>query len=124
MVTCLIVLVAIFLNFLLTRRLIAPLTSLVQATEEISEGRLDHRLEVKTKDELSQLAHSFNRMLEHLQISREREEEYQDSLARKVEKRTVELVTAKEAAEADGAAARHRIEVQSKTFRRDHSSFR
>ncbi len=103
-VTCLIVLVAILLTFLLTRRMIAPLTSLVQATEEISKGRLNHRLEVKTKDELSQLAHSFNRMLEHLQISREREEEYQDSLERKVEERTVELVTAKEAAEAASKA--------------------
>ncbi len=103
-VTCLIILVAVLLTILLTRRIIAPLTSLVQATEEISEGRLDHRLEVKTKDELSQLAHSFNRMLEHLQISREREEKYQDSLEREVEERTVELVTAKEAAEAASKA--------------------
>lgn len=56
---------ALFLSKLVTR----PLAALAEATQEISRGRLDYRVEVAAADELGDLVRSFNRMAEELQAS-------------------------------------------------------
>jgi signal transduction histidine kinase len=53
-----------------TRSLIAPLDDLTAATRRVREGDLETPVPIVTTDELGQLAHSFNEMLEGL---RERE---------------------------------------------------
>lgn len=57
---------ALFLSKLVTR----PLAALAEATQEISRGRLDYRVEVRAADEIGDLVHSFNRMAEELESSR------------------------------------------------------
>jgi signal transduction histidine kinase len=44
------------------RRITQPVRALVQGTEEIARGNLDHRIAVPSGDELGQLAQAFNRM--------------------------------------------------------------
>jgi len=57
---------ALFLSKLVTR----PLSALAEATQEISRGRLDHRVDVSSADEIGDLVRSFNRMAEELEASR------------------------------------------------------
>jgi len=57
---------ALFLSKLVTR----PLAALAEATQEISRGRLDYRIDVSAADEIGDLVRSFNRMAEELESSR------------------------------------------------------
>jgi two-component system, NtrC family, nitrogen regulation sensor histidine kinase NtrY len=57
---------ALFLSKLVTR----PVVALAEATQEISRGRLDYRVEVSAADEIGDLVRSFNRMAEELETSR------------------------------------------------------
>ena len=57
---------ALFLSKLVTR----PLAALAEATQEISRGRLDYRIDVSAADEIGDLVRSFNRMAEELEASR------------------------------------------------------
>jgi hypothetical protein len=57
---------ALFLSKLVTR----PLAALAEATQEISRGRLDYRVEIGGADEIGDLVRSFNRMAEELEASR------------------------------------------------------
>jgi two-component system, NtrC family, nitrogen regulation sensor histidine kinase NtrY len=57
---------ALFLSKLVTR----PLAALAEATQEISRGRLDYRIDVRAADEIGDLVRSFNQMAEELETSR------------------------------------------------------
>jgi two-component system nitrogen regulation sensor histidine kinase NtrY len=57
---------ALFLSKLVTR----PLAALAEATQEISRGRLDYRIDVRAADEIGYLVRSFNQMAEELETSR------------------------------------------------------
>ncbi len=57
---------ALFLSKLVTR----PLAALAEATQEISRGRLDYRIDVSSADEIGDLVRSFNHMAEELEASR------------------------------------------------------
>jgi hypothetical protein len=62
---------ALFLSKLVTR----PVVALAEATQEISRGRLDYRVEIQAADEIGDLVQSFNRMAEELQSNRRQIEE-------------------------------------------------
>ena len=57
---------ALYLSRLVTR----PVAALAEATQEISRGNLDYRVEVPAADELGDLVRSFNEMAADLQTSR------------------------------------------------------
>ncbi len=57
---------ALYLSKLVTR----PVEALATATQEISRGRLEHRVAVPAADELGALVESFNRMAGELESSR------------------------------------------------------
>ncbi len=57
---------ALFLSKLVTR----PLSALAEATQEISRGRLDYRIDLNSADEIGDVVRSFNRMAEELESSR------------------------------------------------------
>jgi len=57
---------ALFLSKFVTR----PVAALAEATEEISRGHLDYRVQVKSGDEFGRLILSFNRMAEEMESSR------------------------------------------------------
>jgi PAS domain S-box-containing protein len=58
---------ALFLAKIVTR----PLSALAEATQEISRGRLDFRVDVNSADEIGDLVRSFNRMAAELESSRQ-----------------------------------------------------
>ena len=57
---------ALYLSKMVTR----PLVALAEATQEISRGRLDYRIDVQAGNEIGQLVESFNRMAADLEASR------------------------------------------------------
>ncbi|MEP7009026.1 MAG: ATP-binding protein [Acidobacteriota bacterium] len=69
MVTLLILLASTWTGLYLARRVTVPILALAEGTRRISDGDLDHRVEVPADDELGVLVASFNRMTEELQRS-------------------------------------------------------
>ncbi|HSQ19288.1 MAG TPA: GAF domain-containing protein, partial [Blastocatellia bacterium] len=67
-----------------SNRIGAPVRDLEKGAEIISAGNLDHRLNVRTGDELESLSDKFNRMAQALKESR-------DDLERKITSRTREI---------------------------------
>jgi signal transduction histidine kinase len=80
---------ALLASVLIGRRVLRPVEILRQGAARIGAGDLDHRLEIKTGDELQALADEFNRMTTQLQES-------YANLEQKVEERTHELSEALE----------------------------
>lgn len=66
------------------RRLTRPLGELTAMAHKLGEGRLEERIQFETRDEIGELATTFNQMATSLQS-------YQDTLEQKVEERTREL---------------------------------
>ncbi len=64
-------LLAILISFYLTKRITNPLGKLKQGAEIIGKGNLNHRIAIKTGDEIEKLAESFNKMTEDLRKSQE-----------------------------------------------------
>ncbi len=60
---------AVLASFLISRRVVRPMALLQRGAARIGAGELDHRIEVRTGDELEALAVEFNRMAAHLQAS-------------------------------------------------------
>jgi two-component system NtrC family sensor kinase len=75
----------------LARRITRPLGVMAEATGKIAAGDLAHRIEVESKDEVGQLARSFNRMTEELRNAHEDLTQWGRTLERRVEERTREL---------------------------------
>lgn len=67
-----ILLLSILVSFLLTDEIIRPIVNLEEATRRISEGDFSFRVLTRTKDELSFLVGSFNRMISELESSRKK----------------------------------------------------
>ncbi len=91
----------------LQRFVIKPLKKLEEGTGLITRtGKLDHRIDIETNDEIGLLAHSFNDMMGNIQRSdaalkaSEKElKKHRDNLEDLVEERTAELIEAKKAAD-------------------------
>jgi diguanylate cyclase (GGDEF)-like protein/PAS domain S-box-containing protein len=60
------IMVGSYMTFFMTGKITSPVKKLALITQEISEGKLDHTLEINTNDEIADLSHSFNHMLDHL----------------------------------------------------------
>ena len=70
-------LIAAYACYKLVRSILEPIRSLTRATHELGEGKLDQLLPVTSKDELGELADSFNKMAARLRV-------YQQSTAEKI----------------------------------------
>ena len=55
--------------FSIAGRVLAPLSELRDAARSVSGTQLDRRIQVEGDDEIAELAHTFNRMLDRLQIA-------------------------------------------------------
>ncbi len=86
---------AILASLLISRRVVRPVEVLRQGAARIGAGALDHRIDVRTGDELEALATEFNRMAAQLQES-------YAGLEQKVEERTRELARSVEELQALG----------------------
>jgi len=59
--------VAILVSLLLSRGVVAPVRAITAASQRIADGHYTERVQAAVKDELGQLAHSFNQMAEKLE---------------------------------------------------------
>jgi signal transduction histidine kinase len=73
------------------RRIQAPIDALIEGTRTIAHGRLGHRVRVSGRDELANLAVSFNWMIAELERRRTELERARAELERDVQERTREL---------------------------------
>ena len=60
------VLIAVVLSFFLGKSISAPLQSLTYGTQLVASGEFSHEIDVHSKDEIGELAESFNTMRERL----------------------------------------------------------
>lgn len=80
-----------FFFHLFTTRTLAPFDELVDATRRIAQGDLDHRIEVRSGDELGVLAHSLNDMAEGLEEATSKAADFTRRLEEQVKVKTDEL---------------------------------
>jgi signal transduction histidine kinase len=82
---------SVFAVYGMARAVVIPIRRLVQATERIASGDLSHMVEAKGRDEVSELARSFNSMVVDLRRYHEEVENYNRTLEEKVTERTADL---------------------------------
>ncbi|MBN1521683.1 MAG: HAMP domain-containing protein, partial [Candidatus Aureabacteria bacterium] len=80
-----------FIAMLFSRTIVNPIIALVQATRNVSQGDLNYRAEVKSKDEIGLLTDSFNTMTEDLQRFQNEILVLNRNLEEKIKERTREL---------------------------------
>ncbi|MBN2497606.1 MAG: HAMP domain-containing protein [Deltaproteobacteria bacterium] len=68
LITALIAMTVILLSFLTLRRTLRPLARVIEGTRKISAGDFSTRLELRSKDEIGDLAESFNTMAARTQL--------------------------------------------------------
>lgn len=83
--------IVVLLYFFITSGITRPLREMAAATGKIADGDLSVELSSKSKDEIGQLAQSFNHMLVRLKQARKELEDYGRVLEEKVEERTHQL---------------------------------
>ena len=87
----LVIIFVVFISFYFSRGVTQPLEQVRKGAEIIGKGNFEHRIKIKTGDELEELGESINRMANDLKRSREELEEYSKTLEIKVDARTMEL---------------------------------
>jgi two-component system OmpR family sensor kinase len=65
--TIIIAVIAVVFNFLVSGAIIRPVRSLIDNTRRIGQGDFSHRVRVRGRDELAQLASTFNSMTDKLE---------------------------------------------------------
>ncbi|MDO9399425.1 MAG: HAMP domain-containing protein [bacterium] len=81
----------LFATIALSKLIIEPIRKLHKGVEIIGQGDLDYKVDIKTGDEIEQLAKEFNQMTFDLKKSRVALEEANINLEEKVKERTKEL---------------------------------
>jgi len=77
--------------FFITSSITNPLRRMVLATQRIAHGDLNYHVEFDFRDEVGQLAKSFNQMTENLKVANENLIQWGKTLEKRVEERTREL---------------------------------
>ena len=85
------VLIVLLLSFFITTGIIRPLREMLRATRRIAAGDLAVEIPISSKDEIGQLAESYNHMLAGLKQARQELEGYGRTLEEKVEQRSQQL---------------------------------
>ncbi len=81
------------LGFVAARRVIRPINMLRDSVERVSNGDLEHRIDIRTGDEIEQLALAFNHMSEKLNASYSGLETKISERTRELEEKNRELYT-------------------------------
>ena len=82
------------LGSLIPRRIVQPLLTLQEGAQQVGAGHLEHVIHVTTRDEIQDLAESFNHMAANLRTSQAELEQWGRDLEVKVDERTRELAQA------------------------------
>lgn len=91
MITLLVAFLGVLITTLLVQLIIRPIRRLVYGTRQVARGDLTSEVKVNSRDEIGELAASFNQMTHFLNRSREQVEEYRKNLEQMVEERTRKL---------------------------------
>ncbi len=86
-----ILLTALLTVLFLSHTVIRPVKKLIEGTQEISSGNLDHTILIHTKDEIGRLADSFNEMTKSLRVSELQNKQWSQTLEHRVREKTDEL---------------------------------
>lgn len=89
------ILLAVLFGFYIYHSLSRPITKLRDAAKEIGKGRLERKIEIRSKDEIGELASAFSQMTKDLRESRIKLEKYSKGLEKQVDERTKELEKSK-----------------------------
>jgi two-component system NtrC family sensor kinase len=73
-----------------------PVRQLIAGTDHVAAGDLDYKIKTKSRDEVGELAHSFNRMTRELKRAHAEISDWNRTLEERVEKKTLELRQAHE----------------------------
>ena len=68
-----------------------PIKKLNNATKEVANLNLDHKVDIHSRDELGNLAHSFNKMTDQLKEANEAVQNWSSQLENRVKEKTQEL---------------------------------
>ncbi|MGD1908035.1 MAG: ATP-binding protein [Leptolyngbyaceae cyanobacterium] len=93
------ILILLFVRWLSRYLVVAPILELNQASKQLAGGDWEQTLSTQRRDELGELAHSFNEMATQIRASFQQLKAYSQTLEQKVQERTAELEHAKEHAE-------------------------
>lgn len=85
----------LILAFFLHRFVTNPVKQLVNGTRKVAQGDLDAEITVRSKDEIGQLAVSFNHMIRDLKKANEEIQSWSIGLEKKIEERTKKLYLAR-----------------------------
>jgi len=80
----------LFAGFII-RMVHIPIRKLARGTREVANLNLDHVIDFTSKDEMGELALSFNKMTKELKAANEANQEWSSTLEKKVEERSEEL---------------------------------
>lgn len=89
------VICAVALGFLMARSLATPLMKLKSAAFDIGKGNLETKIDVKSGDEIGDLAASFGVMISKLKESKKSMEDYSKTLKEEIDKRTGDIEKSK-----------------------------
>lgn len=87
----LILIVSILLSLFIAKNLRKKLLNLSETAKKVSQGDLDSGIQIITKDEIGDLAQSFNYMISELKGSQKKIKEEEEILEKTVEQRTQEI---------------------------------
>ncbi len=82
-----------YISFLTVKRLTGPINEFLKGAEIIGKGDLGYRIDLRTKNEMGQLANSFNKMAEDLRESTVSKDELEKEISqrKRTEKETREV---------------------------------
>jgi two-component system NtrC family sensor kinase len=75
----------------LLRTVHRPVRQLIEGTKQVAAGNLNYEIRVPSRDEIGQLASSFNEMTRFLQQAREQNESWSRTLEKRIQEKTREL---------------------------------
>ena len=96
-VTLTLVLFLIPVSFIFGGVFVNPIKKLHEITEHIQKGQLDYPIEIKTGDEIEQLADSFRSMVSRISLTEKELRELNETLEKRVEEKTRGLKESQEA---------------------------
>jgi len=87
----LILLTALVKGYFIRKMIHNPIKKLNDATKEVANLNLDHKVDIHSRDELGNLAHSFNKMTGQLKEANEAVQNWSSQLENRVKEKTREL---------------------------------
>jgi two-component system NtrC family sensor kinase len=93
---CALLLIAVLSWFFVWRVVAVPVKALKRATEHLTSGNLGYQIDVQFRDEIGELAHSFNDMSRQLHAERNQNLIWTHTLEERVDQKTRELKRAHE----------------------------